>query len=81
MNPAEINSLFRERAVLRRMLEDTPEEKLIERRSINSRIDTLDKMLKGLSPMPENQPRPPIDFDQASDQMTGLPVLQADGNI
>ena len=53
------------------MLEDTPEEELIELRSIRSRIDTLDKLLEGLSPVPEVQPRPLIGYRQASSEISG----------
>lgn len=72
MTREEINALFRERAVLQRMLADTPDEELIERRSLNSRIDTIEKELDGASPDSSRPARARLTF-------RGKPVVGSHG--
>ena len=47
MKQEQINALLRERAALQRMLADSPEDELIERRCLCSRIDTINHELGG----------------------------------
>jgi len=50
MTREELNALFRERAALQRMLADTPDDELIERRSLGSRIAAIEMELGDATP-------------------------------
>jgi hypothetical protein len=72
MTREEINALLLERAALERMLAETPEEELIERRSLTARLDSIAKALEGAAPDTSRPARARLTF-------RGRPVVGSHG--